>query len=320
MTKTCAAQSIGQDAFLLVTVIAATEDAARYRRAVTFTTGQLLPILGFGKWERLDAARKKAVGGGWLHYEPSPSGSHQPGAYWAQIPEGLADLSDAPIDDGVDPLKTAYLAGYADGKAGRLPTPYGPETSTPDTPQRDTVKEGPSPVAGYGAGDAPGDGAGDAQGEPPILTLSPNPNTCASPPGEGVPLKERKGKKTYSQEFAKWYALYPRKIGKGEAARVLPKAIRKVSAERGISEDEALAFLCEAAAQFAKTRKGQSGQYCWHPATWLNDEHYDDDPAEWNRGDQPQKSEATPSPTNPAVRPMKAVERRNGSRFKELTQ
>jgi len=88
MFKTCAAQIIGVDAVLLCTCIAHIEDAKRYSGPVTFYNDQLLPLLGFGKWDRLDRARRRAIRGGWLHYQPPPSGYRQPGTYWvlAQLP------------------------------------------------------------------------------------------------------------------------------------------------------------------------------------------------------------------------------------------
>ena len=70
LIKTCAAQEMGQAATLLVITVAATEDAARYRRAVTFYNDQLLPLLGLRKWDALDKARKSAIAAGWRRLRP----------------------------------------------------------------------------------------------------------------------------------------------------------------------------------------------------------------------------------------------------------
>jgi hypothetical protein len=168
--KTCAAQKIGTDAMALVIHVVHTEDATRYTRPITFHTGQLLPILGFGKWDRLDRARRKAVEHGWLHYEPPPSGFHAPGTYWTEIPPGLEDVDDTPIDEGLATETIAYMQGYADGhRDGATGQP--PKTF---------------PVTGdgavYGAVYGEGEGEGYGEGELPTLPLNPSPNPKSSRP------------------------------------------------------------------------------------------------------------------------------------------
>jgi len=98
--KTCAAQEIGPEACWLVTVIAHTEDAKRYRGPVTFYNEQLMPIAGFGGRARLVRARQKAMEAGWLHYEEG--GKRRPGRYWILIPPNVADLPDGPIDESTE--------------------------------------------------------------------------------------------------------------------------------------------------------------------------------------------------------------------------
>lgn len=95
MMRTCAAQEIGSDAALLVTMIVHTEDAKRYTSPVTFWNDQLMSILGFS-WGKLDRARKRAVASNWLHYEPGGKG--KVGKYWAIVPAKFADLTDVPAD------------------------------------------------------------------------------------------------------------------------------------------------------------------------------------------------------------------------------
>ncbi len=112
MTKTCLAQDIGPEAVLLLAVIAFQEDAKRYRGPVSFFNGQLLPVLGFRKWERLKKAREAAVDAGWLHYEQD--GTRKPGRYWITLPDGLEELADAPIDERLPP-NSEYERGYKDG-------------------------------------------------------------------------------------------------------------------------------------------------------------------------------------------------------------
>lgn len=92
MLHSCAAQEIGPDGFLVVTAIAHAEDAKRYSGAVTYWNDQLIPILGFGSWGQLDRARKKAIAGGWLHYEEGGKG--KVGKYWTTVPAHLLDAPD----------------------------------------------------------------------------------------------------------------------------------------------------------------------------------------------------------------------------------
>ncbi len=98
--KTCVAQEIGCTGFALLVTIVMTEDASRYRRAVTFYDGQLMPILGMDSKKTLATARQKAIEAGWLHYQHGSKG--RPGRYWVLIPEHANGIEDTPIDDGED--------------------------------------------------------------------------------------------------------------------------------------------------------------------------------------------------------------------------
>ena len=148
-TKTALAQHFGTDVLALLTVIACQEDARRYRGPVAFFNAQLLPLLGFRKWERLDRARTAAIDAGWLLYSPPPIGSRQPGLYRTTIPTGAEDLVDAPVDEGSSP--EAYpLEGYASDQPS--PPPY--------------------PANGYGQG--------YGQGEHSLPVPVPNPEESAS--------------------------------------------------------------------------------------------------------------------------------------------
>ena len=97
MIKTCAAQEMGATAFLLVCVVAHTEDAKRYTRFVTYYNEQLYPLLGINCWKALDKARRDAIDAGWLHYE-SP-GRRKAGRYWSLIPDWAEALDDSPTDE-----------------------------------------------------------------------------------------------------------------------------------------------------------------------------------------------------------------------------
>lgn len=98
LAKTCAAQEIGTTGFTLVTVIAMTEDAAGYRRPVTYYDCQLLPIIGVESQKSLATSRRRVVDAGWLHYEAGCKG--RAARYWVTIPVHAAGLDDYPSDEG----------------------------------------------------------------------------------------------------------------------------------------------------------------------------------------------------------------------------
>jgi hypothetical protein len=99
MAKDCTAQTIGPDACWLLTVIAMTEDAKRYRGPVTFYNEQLSPICGFPNPRSLRNARDKAVESGLLHYECGGRGI--PGRYWCVMPEWANSTPDNPTDEDI---------------------------------------------------------------------------------------------------------------------------------------------------------------------------------------------------------------------------
>ncbi len=71
------------------------------------------------------------------------------------------------------------------------------------------------------------------------------------------------------------YQAYPRKEGKGAAL----KAILNVLKAGTICATDLLATV----KIFAKSKAGQAGQFCPHPATWFNQKRFEDNQDEWNR-------------------------------------
>ncbi len=69
-----------------------------------------------------------------------------------------------------------------------------------------------------------------------------------------------------SIQFSSIYDLYPRKVGKTAAIKAIQKALQK------IGYDE----LLEKTQQFAESVAGADMQYIPHPATWFNQERYND--------------------------------------------
>ncbi|MBX3438017.1 MAG: hypothetical protein KF861_11045, partial [Planctomycetaceae bacterium] len=83
--------------------IAMTEDAARYRRPVTFYNEQLMPIVGLASRATLNRARDRCIDNGWLHYKAGAKRS--PGVYWVLVPAHAQKMEDTPIDEGEDSVQ-----------------------------------------------------------------------------------------------------------------------------------------------------------------------------------------------------------------------
>ena len=69
--------------------------------------------------------------------------------------------------------------------------------------------------------------------------------------------------------FAEFWNIVPRKIGKGAAEKAYAKAVKAADA----------ATIHGAMLAYAKAREGEDQQYTVHPATWLNQRRWEDDPA-----------------------------------------
>jgi hypothetical protein len=98
MVKTCVANEYGQGVFCLLVTVVHTEDAAHYRRPVTFYEGQLMPLIGVTSRTTFKRVRERAVESGWLVFIPGDRGG--PPSYFVQIPDHALGLDDLPTDEG----------------------------------------------------------------------------------------------------------------------------------------------------------------------------------------------------------------------------
>ena len=73
----------------------------------------------------------------------------------------------------------------------------------------------------------------------------------------------------HADDFAAWWELYPRKVGKGQAARAYRTARKKATAEA----------LTAAIVTQGPLLMARGVQYCPHASTWLNGERWRDDPS-----------------------------------------
>ncbi len=163
MIRVCAAQEIGVDACWLVTIIAHTEDAKRYSGPVTWWNEQLRSVLGFTSWGKLDRARKRAVGSGWLHYEPGGKG--KVGKYWATVPDQFRDIPNGAVDEDNPVILSAS------GDESRCETPLSSPPVVTQTREKPVILS----TGGERTGGQPGDNRGTS-GDHSTLTLNPSPS------------------------------------------------------------------------------------------------------------------------------------------------
>jgi uncharacterized protein YdaU (DUF1376 family) len=74
---------------------------------------------------------------------------------------------------------------------------------------------------------------------------------------------------------------YPRRIAPAKTCRAIEKAILRVSKEKCCSRGDAADFIYAAVLKFCESPAGQKGEYTPYPATWMNEDRFFDDPAEW---------------------------------------
>lgn len=107
MVNTSAAQTIGADAFALLTVIVTTEDYLRYRKPVAFYNEQLMTALGIGSKERFNAARSRAIANGWLSYRKGRK--RVAGLYFVCIPVELENIPDGSSDGSRESFRSEFV-------------------------------------------------------------------------------------------------------------------------------------------------------------------------------------------------------------------
>lgn len=117
-----------------------------------------------------------------------------------------------------------------------------------------------------------------ASGNVPVALLDSSRNDPAGKEGKGTGNRERKGIGSSADErFSIFWGSYPRKVGKGAAL-----------ARWGKLSDSDRAFAVAAVAGFANAwscRPREDHQFCPHPATWLSERRWEDDPGEWTGAD-----------------------------------
>jgi hypothetical protein len=106
-------------------------------------------------------------------------------------------------------------------------------------------------------------GLGSAEGK-----VAPQPPS--EPEVEPVP------KRDLTAEAQAIYDAYPRKVGKPEGLKAIRRQLSSHSLE----------FLFGCTRRYAIARAGQDQNFTPHPATWFNQQRFNDDPATWGLGAQ----------------------------------
>jgi len=79
----------------------------------------------------------------------------------------------------------------------------------------------------------------------------------------------------------KIYEKYPRKVARAAAYKAIDKAIARVAKEKSCSREDAADFIYQAVVKFRESPCGQKGEHTPHPATFMNQDRFFDDPQEW---------------------------------------
>jgi hypothetical protein len=96
----------------------------------------------------------------------------------------------------------------------------------------------------------------------------------ATSPGKGaVERKNHHSTVSDGKPVVNIYDAYPRKIGRPAALKAIAKALKKIDPAK----------LLELTQAYAKAVVGSDPQFIPHPATWFNQERFNDDPATWQR-------------------------------------
>ncbi len=110
--------------------------------------------------------------------------------------------------------------------------------------------------------DQVGDGVPESGPNPPTRPDPSPKNNIKTSSSPAAPA-------TDSEDFERFWAAYPRRVGKGQARRAWATAIK-----RGNDPET----IIEAAGRFTATRGNQDPKFTPHPSTWLNGERWGDAP------------------------------------------
>lgn len=290
MIRTCLMNEIGHAAFSLLSVIALTEDCARYRRPVTWYDEQLIPVAGFKTYKTLKTARDKAVKSGWLHYEHGAKSV--PGRYWIIIPAHAQNIEDTemgfvrehfpPADQDNFPCPT----GKGNGNHNGSETVSTTEDEWEGERKRNGIALIPNPNPVPDPNPHEGESAEISQMQNLIDSLA---NRLTMPCGE-------------SGEFKVWYAEFPNPGKRGRAWMAYQNAVisimrRAVDDSQILVETEAHAILLDGVRRYAASPVGSTGppdgavtDWRVEPHSWLDGQCWMDPPLKLQVGGNLEKN------------------------------
>ena len=110
---------------------------------------------------------------------------------------------------------------------------------------------------------------GDSIPPGPIQLDGSDPHNCGGPSSPSLPVTENTlARDASSSSFERWWSVYPKKVAKPSAGRAYRAALKKCSAQ----EIEA------GLASWMPALRSMDPQFVPHPATWLNQERWNDEP------------------------------------------
>lgn len=96
--------------------------------------------------------------------------------------------------------------------------------------------------------------------------------TYKEEPIEETPIEVEPTLSAIPHPFDEFWAVYPRKEGKGHARKAFPKAVKKIGWDALLSAVHEYRDWCQ--------RSGEEKRFIPHPATWLNGERWNDERTE----------------------------------------
>lgn len=126
-----------------------------------------------------------------------------------------------------------------------------------------------------------------AQSSPESKSAStPSDKSSAQGPAvASVRVPRAKSGSNYSEDFNRWFAAYPRQVAKGAAWKAWPSALAHFRARsKAATEESAVEELINVTVIYGLSPCcAVEPEFVPHPATWLNQRRFEDDPKEWQR-------------------------------------
>lgn len=83
--------------------------------------------------------------------------------------------------------------------------------------------------------------------------------------------QKQKTKAVAQSEIERVYAMYPRKVGRGAGIKAIKQAVRRIAPDRDVG------WLLGKVRIYAQSCDGMEERFIPHPATWFNQERYEDE-------------------------------------------